>query len=104
MCRYSLHPVKTHFACLPCRHTAKFPCGVDPRCPRCETPMVDLGRDFKAPRRADTGQWAKVSRLVEAGIGFDSCGCSGPGYRPRTLADAKSEMKQRRTDRKAWES
>lgn len=65
--------------------------------------MVDVGRDFKAPRRANTAQWRKIEMLVEAGIEFDSCGCSGPGYRPRTLSDAKTEMKQRRTDRKVWE-
>jgi hypothetical protein len=38
--------------------------------------------------------------LVAADITFDSCGCNGPGPRPRTLADAKTQLQQRRTHRK----
>lgn len=34
--------------------------------------------------------------LFAAGITFDSCGCNGPGPRPRTLADAKSQLGHRR--------
>lgn len=60
--------------------------------------MTDLGRDFQPPRRADFAQWEKVRLLVAAGITFDSCGCTGPGPRPRTLADAKSELGLRRKD------
>lgn len=58
--------------------------------------MVDLGRDFHAPRRADDRQWRKVALLVGAGVTFDSCGCTGPGPRPRTLADARSQLGPRR--------
>jgi hypothetical protein len=96
------YPYKTHWACLPCRHTAKFlseqwECmRVAPTCPRCRAKMVHLGRDFHAPRRADTNQWRKVAVLYAAGITFDSCGCTGPGYRPRTLADAKADLRDAR--------
>lgn len=100
MCRYILHPVKTHFACLPCRYTAKHPPWTEPACPRCRTTMIDLGRDFKAPRRGNTLQWRKIATLAAAGITFDSCGCTGPGPRPRTLADTKSQLGQRRSDHK----
>lgn len=96
MCRYSEHPCMSHYACLPCRHTAKHPLEAaesGPHCPLCRAPMTNLGRDFKAPRRADNNQWRKVALLVEAGITFDSCGCTGPGYRPRTLADAKADLR-----------
>lgn len=102
MCRYSMHPAKSHWACLPCRHTAKFSRYAEPVCPRCQTLMVNLGRDFKAPRRADKAQWDKVGRLVSVGAVFDSCGCGGPGYRPKSLSDAKTELRQRRTDCKVW--
>jgi hypothetical protein len=54
--------------------------------------MIDLGRDFKAPRRADKNQWRKVELLAKNGITFESCGCTGPGYRPRTLAEAKMDV------------
>jgi hypothetical protein len=104
MCRYALHPVKTHYACLPCRYTGKLDQrqAEAPRCPRCREPMVNLGKDFKAPRRAAETQWRKVEMLVAAGITFDSCGCNGPGPRPRTLSDAKTQLRCRRTHRKAW--
>lgn len=43
MCRYALHPAKTHFACLPCRYTGKLPQWRDrPSCPNCAAPMVDM--------------------------------------------------------------
>ncbi len=103
MCRYALHPVKTHYACLRCRNTEKrWPMpDRQPACWRCSGPMVDLGRDFAAPRRRNTVQWRKVALLAAAGITFDSCGCGDPGDRPRTLGDAKTRLRLRRADRKA---
>ncbi|MFI7608729.1 hypothetical protein ACIBTV_26775 [Micromonospora sp. NPDC049366] len=113
MCRYAFARYKTHFACLADRRTAKHPPGAAPRCPDCREPMVDLGRDFHAPRRADGRQWRKLALLVAAGRRavdgryradgplFDSCGCAGPGPRPTTLADAKTLLRRRRADRRA---
>lgn len=88
MCRYAYpwRPYKTHYVCLPCRHTAKYLPRTNPRCPSCRQPMLDLGHDFKVPCRRDHNQWRKVGILVAAGITFHSCGCSGPGPRPHTLA------------------
>jgi hypothetical protein len=106
MCRYAMHPAKTHFACLDCRHTSKHSQAAlhddpGPHCPRCRAVMVDMGRDFRAPRRAASAQWEKLRLLVAAGLTFDGCGCGWPPkHRPRTLSDAKSELGQRRTDRK----
>lgn len=95
MCRYACHEYKTHYACFPCRFTAKYEqyCGsATKECPHCRGRMIDLGRDFKAPRRADKNQWRKAELLFGNKIRFRSCGCSGPGYRPRTLADAKADL------------
>jgi hypothetical protein len=107
MCRYSMHPSKTHFACLPCRFTSKHWGArwreVNVYCPHCGELMVDLGRDFKAPRRQSVSQWRKVEMLAAAGITFDSCGCSGPGSRPKSLSDAKSQLHTRRSDVKSSE-
>ena len=89
MCRYSDHDYRTHYACLACRHAAKFGRSVKPRCPTCQVEMVDLGRDFAAPRRLDSAQWRKITLLVAAGVRFDSCGCDGPGPRPRSLGEAR---------------
>lgn len=105
MCRYGMSTYKTHFACLPCRYSAKHPPRYTadaplPACPHCREPMVDLGRDFHAPRRTDVRQWRKVAMLVRAGIRFDSCGCTGPGPRPATVGEARRQMGMRRWQRK----
>ena len=39
-------------------------------CPACHATAVALHPHFKAPRAADVRQWAKVQRLVEAGVYF----------------------------------
>lgn len=98
MCRYARwgRDYTTHWACLACRHTARFPKGSDPICPRCRAGMIDLGWDFHAPRRRNINQWRKITLLVAAGITFNSCGCHGPGPRPRTLSEAKSQLGRRR--------
>jgi hypothetical protein len=89
MCRYMEHPYKTHWVCVPCRHVAKYDPHVEPRCPTCQEPLIDFGRDFKAPRKLATNQWRKLEILVAKNLLFKSCGCTGPGRRPKTLADAK---------------
>jgi len=93
MCRSALTAYKTHYACFDCRKTFK---GTDRRqhqthksCPQCGVTMTVMGNDFKAPRRKDTAQWRKVELLAERGLVFGSCGCSGPGYAPRTMEDAR---------------
>lgn len=100
MCRYSVPKgsrYKTHYACVTCRYTAKEERYATLPCPHCRAPMVDAGRDFKAPRRGNVGQWRKVAVLLDADIRFDSCGCRGPGPRPRTLADARTQLGHRRS-------
>ena len=52
--------------------------------------MCLMGFDFKAPKQTDKKQWAKVALLFEHGFAYHSCGCNGPGYRPRTLAEAEA--------------
>lgn len=97
MCRYTEHEYKTHWACLPCRFTAKHPggwphpvpAGEGPRCPHCGEAMIDMGKDFQPPRKGEEKQWRKVELLVAQGYRFHSCGCDGPGYRASTLAGAK---------------
>jgi len=98
MCRYLEHPVKSHWVCLDCRHVAKSTLVTQnqsetitgqPRCPSCRGDLIDFGPDFKAPSKTSDNQWRKLAILNELGLLFHSCGCDGPGLRPRTLADAK---------------
>lgn len=94
MCRYSDPHYRTSFVCLPCRHVAQYDTfhdGPVHPCPLCRVPMVNMGRDFKAPRKSADPQWEKLRILVASGVRFDSCGCDGPGPRPRTLGDARRD-------------
>jgi hypothetical protein len=65
-----LHP----FACFVCQRSFRRP-GVgrdEATCPVCGSRAVRLSRKFKAPRRGDTAQWAKVEALVKLGFRFDT--------------------------------
>lgn len=85
MCRYAFSgPYKQHMACFKCRIALK----AVTVCPQCRQPMVEMGLDFKAPKRRDVKQWKKVEVLYQNGITFHSCGC-GCGYRPKQLNEVK---------------
>src|SRR6185437_1468045 len=53
------------------------------RCPQCGLLMASMGLDFAPPKLRDTKAWAAAASLFEVGETFHSCGCGGPGYRPR---------------------
>jgi Ser/Thr protein kinase RdoA (MazF antagonist) len=94
MCRYAIHNYPEHYACFDCRVAVKGAFDqsseTQRRCGRCGGTMTAMGRDFAAPRRLAKNQWRKLEILVGEGVNFASCGCQGPGWRPRTLAEAKS--------------
>ena len=58
-------------ACFECRVSFKRKLS-DKRvlCSHCSTPLREMGRSFKAPKKADTEQWKKVQALWEAGFRF----------------------------------
>lgn len=100
---------KTNLACLDCKHTAKYEHAAGQLCPHCRKPLTHMGVNFKPPRKGNKRQWEKIRRMVEAGMRFNyGCGCS-PGrygrycevdHPVKTLSDAKSQLHQRRSDRK----
>lgn len=107
MCRYSDAGYKTSWVCLNDRHVARYQpnmvsqgappeewLSATPRCPFCREEMIDFGHDFKAPRKRNN-QWRKLKILHDKGIHFNSCGCSGPGWRPATLGAAKRSQTTR---------
>ncbi|PZG21220.1 deoxyxylulose-5-phosphate synthase [Nonomuraea aridisoli] len=87
---------KTSFVCLPCRASYKQPyprSGHNERsCPRCGEPLIHVGSAFAAPRRRDVAAWRVLSLLLHAGVRFHKSCCGGPGYRPRTLGEARARM------------
>jgi hypothetical protein len=89
MCRYAFKIYKPHMVCFNCRVALKNV----PECPHCRQPMVDMGLDFKAPRRTQVREWKRVHLIHQAGCRYHSCGCGGAGSLPSTLRDAKKLLK-----------
>lgn len=92
MCRYAVTRYKPRYACFACRKAFKRRLAADvghhgellpARCPQCGLLMANMGLDFRAPKQDDEKAWATAGALFSVGITFHSCGCSGPGYRPR---------------------
>jgi hypothetical protein len=113
MCRYAFHLYKRHYACFQCRKAFKrrfkreervwgrVKPAFDPndpdlpaKCPGCGLLMADMGLDFKAPPRADAKAWSVAESLWEVGFTFHSCGCGGPGYRPRKARDYEAFLRE----------
>lgn len=83
MCRYQLSTYRSSLACFTCRVVWGGPRNVaaaetgTTRCGSCGGDLVDMGRDFQAPRRRDKQAWSVLARIVDE-VGprpFDSCGC-----------------------------
>jgi hypothetical protein len=111
MCRYAIHDdYKAHYACFACRKAFKRrnkadvnPAGPErpARCPQCGLLMANLGLDFQPPPRTAEKEWAVVASLWTVGITFHSCGCGGPGYRPRNSKDYRKFLETCQKDYEA---
>lgn len=111
MCRYGQYTYKERYACFDCKKSFKqtnfyeLPREVRPerqedrvvKCPQCAKQMVNMGHDFKPPKQNDSKQWLKVKVLYENGFTFHSCGCCGPGFRPKELNDVQAFLDDRRS-------
>lgn len=96
---------RANFACLDCRHVVSSEQHSGPICPLCRNPMINMGSAFKAPRKSANLQWRKIERLIAAGLRFTPhCSCCKPWVPVKTLSDVKSQLHQRRSDRKVWSS
>lgn len=67
------------YACFGCRVSFKRPIpsrdgtpAYEPTCPRCGSPLHEMGRSFTAPRKRDLRQWKKVEILWRNGFRFYS--------------------------------
>ena len=99
MCRYAFSgPYKLQWACFGRRkmfRQARGEADLDAlKCPECKAPMHAMGLDFKPPRQADQKQWRKVEVLFEHGYKYFSCGCGGPGDRPKYLRDVPEFLRR----------
>lgn len=109
MCRYAI-PYKEHYACFDCRKTFKRKLLHDvdrdrkveestpAKCPECGALMAAMGKDFKSPKKDDLEAWLHLKDLYTVGITFHSCGCSGPGYIPRSAEELQKHLHERLAD------
>ena len=84
MCRYLQHPAAPSFVCLSCRTSSH-----ERVCVRCVRPQRHVGRDFATPKRSDVQGWEAVAAVLTAGYNYDSCGCNGPGWRPKNRSELR---------------
>jgi len=114
MCRDAWHNYRDHFACFDCRKAFKYWQWehVDeatfkrkqklqhvPReimCPDCKNPMVDMGLDFRAPRKTDIEAWQILKALAENGFTFHACGCYVGFTPPKTLREVPQWIEDHR--------
>jgi hypothetical protein len=91
MCRYGT-TYKHHYVCLACRSSAKHEWSPSHEhvCPRCRAVTIDAGYDLAVPPKRDESGWKALEATLRAGITFLSCGCGGPGFRPRTSAQVRA--------------
>ena len=66
------------------------------RCPECNEPMIDMGLDFKPPKRSDDKAWRNLRGMYRVGHAFHTCGCDGPGFIPSSTADYHRYLDERR--------
>lgn len=57
------------------------------RCPECSGQMVDMGLDFKPPKQSDSKAWKTLQGMYRVGHAFQTCGCDGPGWIPKSTSD-----------------
>lgn len=92
-------PYNIAFVCLECCKSFKRYCNMaigvpdELPCPECGRASYNVGRHFKAPRRADKAQWEKIRLLIGHGFYFQKIRI-GPGHHdtmpyPKTLAEAR---------------
>jgi hypothetical protein len=104
VCRYATTNYKPHLACFRCRKVFRRRLASDIEhlgpeqpavCSECAGPVASMGLDFKAPPRDDRKRWRLAEELWTIGETFHSCGCGGPGYRPREMPAYRAFLRQR---------
>lgn len=80
-------------ACFECRRSMKVvPRPADqsqPRCPECGAVAYWMGRTFRAPRRDNLEQWAKVMALYAHGFRFVGSGSHSDPPMPKRLREVE---------------
>lgn len=87
------HSVKlVCFKCRICFHKPYY-AGVF-QCGTCKAPTTYAGTAFRAPRKTNKKEWAKLEVLIKAGVTFQYYG--GTGVLPATARAARLLLKDKR--------
>ncbi len=108
MCRYAAYSYKSHYACFNCKKGFKRRLLIDItenkkakskefNCPQCGQLMVNVGKDCEVPKKSQKQKWKVLKVLSDLGIGYHSCGCSGPGYIPKELDELKVYLEKNKS-------
>ena len=97
-----MSPYRRTYICLDCRigwkgslsSLTKYEPG-STHCGRCGCEGIDMGYDFHTPKKTNKNQWRKIRLMVENNENWLTCGCNGPGEKPKTLAQAKQKYVDR---------
>ena len=106
MCRYAFKTYKPRYACFSCRQSFRLPIQEEMRqqprldkngirmanCPSCGTRIMNVGMDFKVPKRYDARTWKAAEILLSADIRYQGCGCDAGGWKPRTPKSALARV------------
>jgi len=65
------------------------------KCPDCGKLMANMGMDFKSPKKNDTKNWKIIEGMYRIGAIFQTCGCNGFGYVPKTKSDYIEYLKNK---------
>lgn len=90
-------PGNSTYTCIPCRYSAKQ----TDLCPYCHQAMRCMGKAFKPPRKSNHSQWKKIELMVQHSQYFGYCKCCLRA-KPRTLSEAKSLYKSRRSQNRHY--
>ncbi len=66
------------------------------KCPDCGNQMVNMGLDFRAPKKKDTKAWEIFESMYEVGHNFHTCGCDAFGYVPKDKIAHLEYLKERK--------
>jgi hypothetical protein len=81
-------------ACFHCRKSWKVRADAGSVCPQCASPLHEMGRAFKAPKKSDVEQWRKVEALWLAGFRFWSVGSTEVEPLPDRLRDVEDFVRR----------
>ena len=65
------------------------------KCPDCGGQLANFGMDFPVPKKKDVKGWKIAQGLFELGAVFQTCGCTGLGFVPKSKPEYLEYLDQK---------